>query len=155
MGSEQVPCNNCGALMVPQTDGRTYHCPYCQAHMLVAVDAGQIASGLRADLSNADAFLAQLARALYAAIPEQIRVNHRGGWVMALEIHLDPDVYVARREPHGVVAQHKKVVRGIALKTNTHPLDRWYEMLTASLAAHANTSARAAQALAMLKGDDR
>jgi hypothetical protein len=155
MGNQQVQCNYCGAIMAPQADGRTYRCEYCGARIQVAVDAAQIAQGMKVDLSNADAFLAQLANALTTAIAEHTRVQHQNGWVMALEVRLDPDVYLARREHHGVVAQHKRVVRGISLKTTTLPLDRWFEMLTTSLAVHANSSARAAQALALLSSDRR
>ncbi len=151
MTSGQVQCTNCGALMVPQSDGRTYACPYCRAQLQVAVDAGQIAAGMQLDLSNAEAVIAQVASALSTAVGEHTRVQHHGGYVMALEVNLDPDVFIARREAHGLVVQHKKVVRGVALKTATHPLDRWLELLTAALARHANTSARAAQALAMLR----
>ncbi len=149
--SGQVPCTNCGALMVPrQTDARVYVCPYCHAQQQVAIDAGQIAAGMHIDLANADAFLAQVARVLGSALAEHTRIQEHNGWVVHVEVNLEPDVFVARREASGVLAQHKRVVRGIALKTNTHPLDRWFEMLTAALARHANTSARAAQALALL-----
>ena len=45
---------------------------------------------------------------------------------------MDPDVFLAHRESHGVVTQHKKVVRGIALRTTAVAIDRWVEMLTDS-----------------------
>jgi hypothetical protein len=60
-------------------------------------------------------------------------------------------MYVARREPHGIVAMHKKMVRGIALKTATLAYDRWVQMLAKSLAVHANENARVAHVLAQLK----
>ena len=150
MGSEQVKCDNCGALMTPQADGRTYACGYCSAKIQVAIDAKQIAAGMRLDLANVDAFLLELATAMSSGFAERTRVQSDAGRVVLLEVNLDPDMFVARREPHGVVVQHKKMVRGIALKTKTHPLDRWVEMLTTALAAHANTSAHAAQVHALL-----
>ena len=50
-----------------------------------------------------------------------------------------------------MVGQYKKLVRGIALKTQHHPLDKWVELLIASLAAYANENARVAQVLSQLK----
>jgi hypothetical protein len=58
---------------------------------------------------------------------------------------------VAKRETHGIVTQYKKLVRGIALKTTHHPLDRWVQLLTEALASHANENARVAQVLSHLQ----
>jgi hypothetical protein len=43
------------------------------------------------------------------------------------------------------------MVRGVALKTTTHPLDKWVELLTRSIAVHVNTRAGVAQVLARLR----
>lgn len=149
---QPVPCANCGAMMVPSPDGRTYVCRYCQTHVQVAVDASQIAAGMRLDLSNVEAFLAHLAGTLSQGFAERTKIEAHGQRVHAIEIDLDPDHFIARREGAEVVAEHKKVVRGIALRTNRPPLDRWVELLTEALARHANTNARAAWVLGKLTG---
>jgi hypothetical protein len=87
---------------------------------------------------------------LTTGFAQQTRVDTQDGVVVAIEVAVDPDVFLANREASGVVARHKKVVRGIALKTATVPLERWVELLTAALAKHANQSASAANALAQL-----
>ena len=152
MTAQLVPCANCGAPMTPQQDGRTYACTYCNTRVLVAVDGGQIAAGLRLDLANLDGFLAQLANTLSAGYAEYTQIHANGRVVHGIEVNIEPDVFIARREPHGLIAQHKRLVRGIALRTETLALERWIELLTAALARHANTNARAAWVLAQLGG---
>jgi hypothetical protein len=133
--------------MDPGAEGRTFGCKYCGSVMQVAVDAAQIAAGMRLDMSNTSAFLHRLAQTLETAVAERTKIDRHGVEVIAIQLDLEPDVFIARRESHGVLAQHKRLVRGIALKTATHPLDRWVEMVTAALAAHANENARATAAL--------
>ena len=145
-----VPCRVCGAAMVPGADGRTWSCQYCDAQALVAVDAQQIAEGLALDLSNVDGFLAQLADVLHSTLPEHTKVNRQGTYVHALEVAFVSDVFVAKRDAQGVVTQQRKLVRGVALKTSTHPIDRWYENLTRALAHLSNENARATAALSKL-----
>ncbi|MFI5296929.1 MAG: hypothetical protein ACHREM_02435 [Polyangiales bacterium] len=152
MGSEAVGCEQCGAIMVPGADGRTYACEYCRAQVLVTVDAAQIAAGMKLDLADATAFLDRLAEALETAVADRTKIRREGVRVVAIELDLDPDMFVAKREARGLVAQHKRMVRGIALKTATHPLDRWVEMLSAALATHANEHARTTEALAAFFG---
>jgi len=131
---------------VPE-DGRSYGCKYCGAEVLVSVDAAMIAAGMKLDLSNATAFLTRLAHALETAVADRTKIQRQGAEVIAVELDLAPDVFIAKRESHSVLAQHKKLVRGIALKTATHPLDRWVALVTEALAAHANENARTTQAL--------
>ena len=153
MSQQHIPCTNCGAPMVPEPDGRTYACRYCHTRIQVAVEAHQIAAGLRLDLANADNFLVQLATLLRENLEESTKISAEGGRVLLIELNLDPHLFVARREVHGVVTQYKKLVRGIALKTVTHPVDRWVELLSKALADHSNTNARAATALSRLRGE--
>jgi hypothetical protein len=147
-----IDCRNCGAKMTPQGDGRLYVCPYCRTHVQVGIGADQIAAGFAVDLQNVDAFLARLANALHQGFLESSRIEANGGYVTALEVNLEPDVFLAKREGGHVVTQHKRVVRGIALKTATLPIDRWYEMLTQALSRHANQNARAAWVLGQIGG---
>ena len=142
-----MTCGRCGAPIDVPDDGRSYGCKFCGAEVLVAVDAGQIAAGMKLDLSNANAFLTRLAHALETAVADRTKIQRHGAEVIAIELDLAPDVFIAKRESHSVLAQHKRLVRGIALKTATHPLDRWVEMVTSALAAHANENARTTQAL--------
>jgi len=145
--SQQIKCQSCGASMEPsKIDGRTHQCPYCGAVVQVAVDAAQIAAGLRVDLNNVNAFLEGLAKQL-GALSDRTKVVRDGNQIVVFEINLDPDLYVAKREGHAVVGQYKKLVRGVALKTATHPLDRWLDMLITSLAARAGENQRIAEAL--------
>jgi hypothetical protein len=150
--SQQINCTSCGAVMTPQPDGRTYACAFCRAQVQVAIDGRQIAAGMALDLQNADAFLQRLAHVLTTGFAEQTKVQHHGGQIIVLEISLEPDLFIVKRERQGVLAQHKRIVRGIALKTVKHPLGRWVEMLTDALATHANTSAHADQVLRQLRG---
>jgi hypothetical protein len=149
--SEQVSCKNCGGTMSPGADGRTYACPYCEAEQQVAIEAEQIAANLRADLANVEAFLAKLADTMHASFSQRTRVRRDGTRVIHFELDLDKDVFVAKHEPDGIVAQHKKMVRGVALKTTSHPIDVWLEMLSRALANHANTRAHAARAIRSIK----
>ena len=155
MGNEQIRCDNCGAVMTPHTDGRKYACSFCRAETVVAIDASKLAAGLRNDQANVDAFLSELATALSQAVGERTRVQHDGTRVVHLEVLFEKDAFVATREPQGIVAQHRKMVRGVALKTVTHPLNRWVELLTHALATHANASGQLSQALARLQGSTR
>lgn len=153
MFGQPVACKNCGAMMTPQPDGRTYACAYCKTQLQVAIEGQQIAAGMRLDLSNVDAFLGQLAHTLSSGFAESARIHAEGHFVHSIEVNLDPDVFLVHREGPRVVTRHKKVVRGIALRTETLAMDRWVQLLTEALARHANTNARAAWVLARLNGD--
>ena len=142
---QPVNCHHCGAPMQPGADGRVYACGYCGTRAQVAVGADQIAAGMALDMSNIDVFLGQLAHALQQAVPQNVRVEASGGHVHALDVTLDPDEFVLRREGTHVSSQYKKLVRGIALKTRDLPLQEWVHMLAQSLARHANVNAQTAE----------
>ena len=145
-----VNCHNCGAPMQPAADGRLYKCGFCGTQAQVAIGADQIAAGMALDMSNIDTFLGQLAHALQQAVPQQVRVDGSGAHVVGIEVNLEPDAFILRREGGHVVTQYKKLVRGIALKTKDLPLQQWVEMLSASLARHANVNAQAGALAAQL-----
>lgn len=155
MQGQPVPCTNCGALMTPEADGRTYHCTYCRTKLQVAIEGHQIAAGMKLDLGNVDAFLGQLARALHAGFAESSKIQADQHTVHAIEVTLDPDVFLVHREAGRVVMRHKKMVRGIALRTETLAADRWVHLLTEALARHANTNARAAWVLSQMGGEKK
>jgi hypothetical protein len=51
--------------------------------------------------------------------------------VVALELRLDDDIYVLKIAPdgHRLEATHRKVVRGITLKTDTTPIEMWLNLV--------------------------
>jgi hypothetical protein len=146
-----IRCPNCGAAMKPAADARVHACEYCGAQTQLAIDGEQLAAGLRLDLANIDEFMYRLAHSLHHGFSGRTRFESTGERLELFELNLDVELFVARREPQGIIAQHKKLVRGIALKTAVLPYDRWVQLLTKSLAAHANENARVAQVLAQLK----
>ncbi len=151
--SDLVRCNNCGAPMTPKQDGRIFRCPFCDAELQVAIDAAQLARGMKLDVSNVEHFVISLASQLRHALPDRTRVHHEGPTIILLEVNLDPHLFLTRRESHGgFTAQYKKLVRGVALKTKTLALDQWATELSTAIAAHANDNARLANVLAQLKG---
>lgn len=147
-----MQCTNCGAMMVPQWDGRVHACPYCRTQLQVAIGGDQIAAGMAMDFANVDAFLARLAWTLTQGFAEHARVQSSGDYVTSIEVWLEPDQFILRREGREAVAEHKKVVRGVALRTKRLALDEWHQKLCDALAAHANANARAAWVLKQIGG---
>ena len=134
-------------------DGRTYHCDFCNAKVLVAASGEQIAAGMHLDLSNIDSFMSQLAGTLYKGYAESTKIGANGNWVHTIEVTLDPDGFLVRREGSGVVATYKKLVRGVALKNTVMPLDQWVKKLCDALSRQAASNAKAAWVLAQLTGN--
>jgi len=120
--------------------------------MQVAIGADQIARGMAVDLSNLEDFVARVANALSQGFGEHTQIRARGRVVDAIDLVLEPDHFALERQGQNFVAKHKKVVRGIALRTATLPLDVWFDKLTEALAAHANQNSRAAWVLSQLGG---
>jgi hypothetical protein len=138
--------------MAPEADGRTFVCAYCGSRIQVAIGADQIALGMAVDLSNLEDFVAKVANALSQGFAEHTQIRAHGRVVQAIELRLEPDHFSLERQRAGFVAQHKKVVRGVALRTATLSLDVWFQKLTEALAQHANQNARAAWVLSQLGG---
>lgn len=155
MANEPIQCPHCGAMMTPQQDGRTYACVYCKTQQVVAVDAGQISNAMRLDLTKADQALSQICAYLLQAFPEHTQATQHEGAVSSLQFNFEPDVFLARREGNKLLFQHRRVVRGIALKTTTHPLEQWIALLSRTVAAQANASTQSAQFAAWLLGGRR
>ncbi len=139
-------------MMVPQWDGRVHACPYCRTQIQVAIGGDQIAAGLAMDFADVDQFLARLAWTLKQGYFEHARIQANGNWVTSLEVWLEPDQFIVRREGREAVAEHKKIVRGIALRTKRLPIDQWHALLCDALARFANDNARAAWVLKQLGG---
>jgi hypothetical protein len=149
--SGSVRCQNCGAVMTPEADGRLYNCEFCRTSRQVGIGGDQIAAGMAVDLANIDAFLSKLAATLQQGFAEHSRVTMNGQWIAAIDVMLEPDEFHIHREGQKAVATQKKIVRGIALRTKTLSLDAWFAALTHALAEHANTNARAAWVLGQLR----
>jgi hypothetical protein len=139
-------------MMVPQWDGRVHVCPYCRTQVQVAIGGDQIAAGMAMDFANVDQFLLRLAWTLKQGFFEHARIQETGGWVTMLEVWLEPDQFVIRREGREAIAEHKKIVRGVALRTKKLPLEEWHAQLCEALAKHANANARAAWILKQIGG---
>ncbi len=138
--------------MAPEADGRTFACAYCGSRIQVAIGADQIALGMAVDFSNLEDFVARVANALSQGFAEHAQIRASGRVVHGIELSLEPDHFSLQRQGQQFIAQHKKVVRGIALRTATLPLDVWFQKLTEALAAHANQNSRAAWVLSQLGG---
>ena len=150
--SDLVRCQNCNAPMTPQHNGRTMACPFCGAEVRVAVGADELAKGFAFDRTNIDAFMLSLAQELHGGMKDRSKLELEAGRVSVFELNLGNDLFVVIRESGSVVTRHKKMVRGIALKTTTHPVDRWVELLSKALASFANENARVAAVLSQLQG---
>ena len=150
--TEAVRCTNCGAMMVPQWDGRVHICPFCKTQLQVAIGGDQIAAGMALDLANVDAFLTRLAWTLQQGYAEHSRVQSSNNFVTYVEVWLEPDQFILTRQGRETIAEHKKVVRGVALRTKRLQLDDWHRLLCEALARHANDNARAAWVLQQIGG---
>jgi hypothetical protein len=139
-------------MMVPQWDGRVHACPFCRTQVQVAIGADQIAAGMAMDFANIDAFLSRLAWTLKQGAFESARIQQSGNFVTSVEVFLEPDQFIVRREGREAIAEHKKIVRGIALRTKRLPLDDWHRLLCEALARYANDNARAAWVLKQIGG---
>lgn len=150
--TQSVKCTECGAPLRLERVGGQQVCAYCGASQQVEIDSDALAAGLNLDLTNVEVFMHGLAHSLHGHFGDRTKLVAQGGKIELFEINLDPDMFIAKRERGSVVAQYKKLVRGVALRTATHPLDRWVELLAKSLAAYANENARVAAVLSRLRG---
>ena len=142
--------------MQPDSLGRTYHCAYCGDVQQVGVHADQIAEGMALDLANVDRFLAQLANTLSQGFAEFTHIESQiwngVNTPISIEVRLEPDFFTAVRSGNHAQCFHKKIVRGVALRTTEMPIDQWVDKLLDGLAARANENARAAWVLGRLSG---
>ncbi|HEY0254599.1 MAG TPA: hypothetical protein VGC41_23895 [Kofleriaceae bacterium] len=147
-----MSCTNCGAPVSPSNaDVRKGVCQFCGVELALAIDANQIAAGMALDLRNAQLFMSQLARALGHAFGQRSRIEWASGQIVKVSVDFGKDMYVAVLDVDQVVGQKKKMVRGVALKTTTVPIDEWVVLLHEAIATHVNTNAKAAAALAQLR----
>jgi hypothetical protein len=112
-----------------------------------------VASALRADAADVDAFFNVLVGKLEQVLPGQVEIQRGGlfgrGAPEAVTVTLGDRVYEAERERRRVVCRKRTVVRGIALKSEDLDVGAWIDELSAGLVDEA---ARSAQARAALDG---
>ncbi len=112
------------------------------------------AASLRADYTDAKAFLEALAVKLEGSLPQHTTVTRHNSLfsrehpVKEIAVSLGDYQYRIGRERQGpLVTQRAKVVRGIVLKTEQIAIEQWIEELAAGLAQIAANSAQARAAL--------
>ena len=113
-----------------------------------------LAASLRADSSDAKAFLEALATKLEGSLPDRTTVTRHSSLfsrehpVKEITVLLGDYQYRIGRGRQGpIMAQRAKVVRGIVLKTEQIPMEQWIEELAGELAQVAASSAQARSAL--------
>jgi hypothetical protein len=115
------------------------------------LDFELLAASLRADSADMPAWVAALGMKLAGALPGRVALHHAGllghGPVNGLTADLGTWRFGLRLEHGQPAAERTHIVRGIALKTETQPLDAWIEALSTELAALAASSARERQAI--------
>jgi hypothetical protein len=117
-----------------------------------------LAASLRADETDARAFLAALATKLEGALPAQTRVERvRDGLfkstthVARITVELGGFRYMLSAGKHGgLEASRAKVVGGVVIKNEGLGVETWIDVLARDLAAYAASSAGARAALERL-----
>ena len=118
-----------------------------------------VAASLRATTTDLGAFLEALAAKLELSFPERVRVERGGGHlgrprrVRTIAVELGDRVYELESDDSKPQCRWRKVVGGIALKTETLALDDWLQELARTLTAVAGESERGALALQRLLED--
>jgi hypothetical protein len=126
--------------------------------MAEETDPGLLAASMAAGLGREAAgdrelFLSLLVEALAPALGERLQVE-RGGWlrrdgpIRRIRLDLEDDHFTLEVGKGGALAASRsRVVRGIALKTETLPVEAWLKAMTESLAEYARTHREALEAL--------
>ncbi len=121
-------------------------------------DFDLVAASLRADSSERGAFVEGLAHKLERALPDLTRVERKPRRLLSkqkvvhrIEVELGENRYsIALNSAGAPEAQRSKAVRGIVLKSEPLPLDRWIDALSHDLAREAAASAEGRSALERL-----
>jgi hypothetical protein len=117
-----------------------------------------VASSLRAETGDIKAFVEALATKLEGALPAHTQVERKGGLfskaksVRRIVVDLGEYQYQLDAENGRVQPRLCKVVRGIVLKTEAVPLDRWIDELSRQLTEEAQQSEQGRLALENLLG---
>ncbi|PZR98047.1 MAG: hypothetical protein DLM70_18300 [Chloroflexi bacterium] len=160
-----VPKDNVGGKGVRNsslTGGRRYYSSESTCKGYKRVDDSDfelVASSLRADVGDLKVFMEALAAKLEGALPSQAIVERKSTGLLSKHkrvAHIAVDVasmrYEIRYDGTRVDPSRSTKVRGIVLKTEPMPLDRWIDELSQSLADEAQQSEQARLALQRLLG---
>jgi hypothetical protein len=118
-----------------------------------------LAASLRADSKDVGSFVEALAVKLSESFPQRARVERKGGLfggrqrVRRVTVVLGENEYVLDSESGQVSCCSRKVVRGIALKTEELPLEKWIDALAKGLVEESSQSESDRAALARLLSD--
>lgn len=115
------------------------------------------AASVRADASDARALAEALASKLGAALPDHTTVRRRATRLLSREkrvesvaIQLGEDTFSLALEGAGTITHRARTVRGVVIKREELPLDRWLHALDQALAEEAQRSHTARVALEQL-----
>ncbi len=119
-----------------------------------ADDFDLLAASLRAEVADLRTLVPVLGAKLAQALPSRVTLHHGGffgnGPLDAFAVDLGAWRFALRMEHGQPVAERVHIVRGIALKTESIPLEEWIDALSASLAEVAASSAHDRAALLRL-----
>lgn len=132
-----------------------------EGELTPAAGSGDVPAPLRLDVfatvlhrqaGDAGALLALLADRLARALPEAVKVSHRGpfgtGRVTGVAIRLPAAHFELHRGPAGALAATTgRAVGGVVLRRDAVPVDRWIDDLAVALDALAAGSESASHAL--------
>jgi hypothetical protein len=119
-------------------------------------DFDLLAASLRADAGDLRAFVEALATKLEGAFGSHVRIERKGGMfgggkrVRRIALELGDDEYELVHDDGRVECRRRTVVRGIALKNEELPLDRWIDDVSRTLVEEARSSERGRAALERL-----
>jgi hypothetical protein len=120
----------------------------------VGADVDLLAASLRASSSDLETFVEVLAEKLELALPGRVRVGRQGSRlrgrqrrVARIQCDFGEQRYLLATRDGLVEARRATAVRGVVLKTDIVPLEKWLDGLARDLAIEARTSERAQRAL--------
>lgn len=124
--------------------------------MSEGADFDLLAASLRAESRDLEAFVEALATKLELSFPERVQVGRKGGMlggrrhVERVAVALDEHSFELEKEHAVLSCRRRSVVRGIVLKSEELPLERWIDELAAALTRTAGETERGRAALQRL-----
>ena len=122
-------------------------------------DLDLAAAQLRADGADLPAFAEALAVRLEGALPRLVTVDRRRAGFLSgrrevarIACRLGDDTFTLTQDRGQVTTRREKTVRGITLKTDELPVDRWIAELIAAVGTSAQAGDDASRALRELLG---
>jgi len=119
-------------------------------------DFDLLAASLRAEAGDLEAFVEAFATKLELSFPGQVDVKRKGGLlggrkrVERVAVTLDNQSFELDHDQASVSCRVRSVVRGIALKNEELPLERFIDEVSAALVKAADETTRGREALQRL-----